>query len=1223
VAKLSGELDLGEGAVSDTSESFDELLRRVAAAPDITGPLVLEVGTVVAGRYRVLASLGRGAMGSVYEVADTQLDERIALKLLHPALSSDPEYQKALRREVRLARRVSHPNVCRVHDIGMEDSRLFVTMELLDGECLRDHVARAQLSLSRKIDILVQLASGLAAAHRAGVIHRDVKPDNVVLDGERAVLTDFGVASLTRGAPSERIAGTPAYMAPELALGKSNDQRVDTYSFGVLAYELLAGQRPAAIRSLGDVRALVESGAKPRLPPEIAERDVRDALEAVLRRALDVDPERRPDPIDTLATLLSRAAGGETPGMVMRRPRRSARSNRAATAVVVSFAAASDDTEALERPIARLGGTVTTANRYRLEALFGAPRSRGDDAIRAAAAARAIAESSPGASIAIHTGLVELSSDTRGALLATGPALERARDLAGDAGVWCSRETRAQLAGHFTLEPGIEDRYQITGPAAGLAAITAPLSGRAAEIAQLEDLAAQTFAERRPHFVRITGAAGIGKTRLVAELLERIAARREVDVLSLRAAPFADAGPLGLLRQAQPDTDHPEALRGWLLDRAARRPLVLVADDLQWADAASREFLSDLERQVDDAALLALFVAREPSALWPESSRSLAIALEPLRTEAARDLLIGVAPMADTEAIAQAALRTGNPLLLEELGRALREGRKSLPDTVVAAAQEALDQLDERHRDIARRAAVLGGDFTAAELSVIADVDTVVSADTEGAIAELVNRALLVAAVDERGDVRYRFASPLIRDTAYELAAAEERLRWHGAAAVAITDRPRTSANLRALADHWERAGQLARAREALVAAGEMALDRYAFDEAAAALLRAEQLTGTNDDLEVELLMHLGLALEPSDGAAAEERFARAFHETAAGDRRRPRLCLCLGRRATAHSDNDSARRWYERGLAEIDKADPPAHITIRAALYGNLGSLLGYVMNDNATGLELSERAVALLEGTEYRRELAGALSRLGGNYMRAGRIADQLECNRRNLDIAFELGDLTAELTARVNLGEAHKTLGEIDEALEHTRAAVALSRRIGNSAVRALALSNLGLLLIEVGDLDVAADRFAQAIELGKRTGFDRFFYESYCGLARIYFLRGDHDAAEEHARKAVGIAMATGSEVIEGIALRFLAAARAARGHADDALGNIRRAHRCLEDRDAMEDARTSVVEVRILAGRGSDGDRDQSQALLARARDVFGKLGARLDLVHLDHPDDLR
>src|SRR5687768_9426412 len=142
-------------------------------------------------------------MGEVFAVHDAELDEEVALKLLRAELSLEPTYRQRLRSEVRLARRVSHPNVCRVHDIGQHDEHLFVTMELVRGQTLRA-ILRAQHKheappwpLTTVVDVIVHLASALAAAHRVGVLHRDIKPDSVILEDGRAVLTDFGVASLT------------------------------------------------------------------------------------------------------------------------------------------------------------------------------------------------------------------------------------------------------------------------------------------------------------------------------------------------------------------------------------------------------------------------------------------------------------------------------------------------------------------------------------------------------------------------------------------------------------------------------------------------------------------------------------------------------------------------------------------------------------------------------------------------------------------------------------------------------------------------------------------------------------------------------------------------------------------------------------------------------------------------------------------------------------------
>ena len=1070
--------------VSDKSKSFETLLRLVAAAPDVPLELDLEIGTIFAGRYRILERLGRGAMGIVFRVADEELGENVALKLLDPRLGADPTYQRSLRTEVRLARRVSHPNVCRVHDLGSEEDQLFVTMELLGSETLRPYIdQQTSLSLARRIDILVQIASGLAAAHRAGVIHGDVKPDNIILDGERAVLTDFGVASLALGA-APTFAGTPAYMAPELLTGRSADRRIDTYSFGVLAYELLAGRRPFEIDSVRAALAAADHRAPcPPLPSQVADAEVCEALDAVIRRAVALDPARRPDPVDQIASMLSRAASGEAPAPRSVAQRVVQSRERAVTAVVARLTEPIDrsETEALERPITNLGGMLVAVDGRGVEALFGAPRSRGDDAIRAARAGLALAASFPSAAVGIHTGRARLQTG-EGAQTAVGPALELARELAETGGVVCSRTARAQLAGHFDLTPATKAHFTVSDRAGGGIAVVAPLCGRGAELDELESVVSQAFQERRARFVRVSGPAGIGKTRIVDELLKRMMVRRELDVVSVRAAPFADAGPLALLRQVVPDAERPEQLRQRLLERAARRPLVLVADDLQWADEASCAFLADLERMVDEAALVGIYISRDETTLWPppESAPSSVMSIAALETDHARALVLGVAPIAEPEAVLRAVERAaGNPLLLEELGRALREGRKALPDTAVAAAQEQLDQLVELSRDVARRAAVLGNDIDRDRLAAISDGPRRETPTLEAALGDLIERGILAVRADDGGMIRYRFASPLVREVAYELTAPAERARWHAAAAHSLELAEAQGAGARvdahAIAEHWERAGEKTRARDAYRRAGSDALARFAFAEAAASLRKAADLTDEHV-VDIELLTELGLALEHSDGEAAEEHFHRAFVATRPGDPARPRLCLHLGRRAGGRSENEEARRWYERGLSEIEESD----VTVRAALYANLGSLLGYILSDNQRGLQLCEQAVSLLEGTEHRRELADALSRLGGNYMRAGRWRDQLECNRRHLEIAEGLGDLAAQVGAHVNLGEVHKSLGELEQSLEHTRAALTLCARIGNSSSRALGLSNLGLLLLESGDLRGAEARLTRALE-----------------------------------------------------------------------------------------------------------------------------------------------
>src|SRR5262249_17073906 len=198
-------------------------------------------GTILAGRYRVVGMLGRGGMGEVYRAEDLKLGQPVALKFLPSQVTHHADRLARFHQEVRLARQVSHPNVCRVYDIGETDGQHFLSMEYVDGEDLASLLRRiGRLPSDKALELARQLCAGLAAAHERKVLHRDLKPANVLIDGRgRAHLVDFGLADLTgerRHAPE--IAGTPGYMAPEQLEGREATTRTDVYALGLVMYEM-------------------------------------------------------------------------------------------------------------------------------------------------------------------------------------------------------------------------------------------------------------------------------------------------------------------------------------------------------------------------------------------------------------------------------------------------------------------------------------------------------------------------------------------------------------------------------------------------------------------------------------------------------------------------------------------------------------------------------------------------------------------------------------------------------------------------------------------------------------------------------------------------------------------------------------------------------------------------------------------------------------------------
>jgi serine/threonine-protein kinase len=282
-----------------------------------TGPFA--TGSIIAGRYRLIALLGRGGMGEVYRAEDLTLDHPVALKFLPAGVASAGERLAQFHAELRLARQVSHKNVCRLYDLGDADGRRFLTMEYVDGEDLASLLRRiGRVPQDKAIEIARQLCAGLAAAHERGVLHRDLKPANVMIDGDGNVrLTDFGLAIAAADAVVER-AGTPQYMAPEQLTGGAATVKTDLYALGLVLFEIFTGRRAVEAKTLPDLLHWHESGTL--TTPTSVVRDLDPAIERLILRCLEKDPQRRPGSALAVAAALpggdalaAALAAGETP----------------------------------------------------------------------------------------------------------------------------------------------------------------------------------------------------------------------------------------------------------------------------------------------------------------------------------------------------------------------------------------------------------------------------------------------------------------------------------------------------------------------------------------------------------------------------------------------------------------------------------------------------------------------------------------------------------------------------------------------------------------------------------------------------------------------------------------------------------------------------------------------------------------------------------------------
>src|ERR1700685_3123942 len=315
----------GNGSVADDGEGQDASATKIPGAqahqtcgterPAQFSQIALGVGQIVAERYEITCFIGRGGMGEVYAATDKLLQRQIALKIIRPDIAANEQAARRFKCEIQLALKVSHPNVCRTFDIGMEKTTtipeaggpagfLFLTMELLEGETLAERIrTRHRLSIDEALPIFKQIAQGLVFAHNAGVIHGDLKPGNVMLvpveNGARAVITDFVravsnvelSAAQRRGGVGSRRAGTPEYMSPEQLKDGETTAASDIYSFGVSMYVSLTGELP--FRTTAGMRGAMQRLGERPTPPNSYVPNLDKRWSKLLLRCLASDPEKR------------------------------------------------------------------------------------------------------------------------------------------------------------------------------------------------------------------------------------------------------------------------------------------------------------------------------------------------------------------------------------------------------------------------------------------------------------------------------------------------------------------------------------------------------------------------------------------------------------------------------------------------------------------------------------------------------------------------------------------------------------------------------------------------------------------------------------------------------------------------------------------------------------------------------------------------------------------
>jgi tetratricopeptide (TPR) repeat protein len=834
----------------------------------------LRRGTTFAGRFKIIEELGRGGMGTVYLAQDTKI-KSAWLWLIRPEIASDSKTVERFGREVKTARRISHRNVCRLYEL-MEDGGIhFITMECVQGQDVRRIIERSgPLPVVRALGIVRQVCAGLAEAHRIGVVHRDLKPGNIMIDKNgNAKILDFGIArslSAKGVTAAGAIVGTPEYMSPEQMEGREVDTRSDIYSLGVVLYEMLTSRVPFE----GDSALSIALKHKSEIPPDPREINpgLPAGLSAVILKCLAKEKEERYQTVEELLAELNALEGDTEASAVVERP--------PLPAFLVEEKPPREEEEeepvfvAREGELARLNAFLERALSGRGQVIFITGEARGGKTALVQEFCRRAQDAHPDLIVAAgkcnaHTGIGDPYS----------PFVEILGLLAGDVEAkWAAGTINKELARRlWNLIPETARAVVDDGP--DLIDIFVP--GR-------------RFLARAGMFTHASG-----------DWLFRL--KRLVEKKS--ALP-----PDSTLQQSNLF----EQYTRMLIALASVRPIILFLDDLQWVDAGSASLLFHLGRRVaghriliagafrSDEVALGRGDGRHPiETVVHEFKRDFGdIQLELGGTESGElvDALIDTEPNHLPRSFRQTFLKLtkGHPLFTVELLRAIKdrdmlikdqEGRwvespsldwNALPARVDAVIEERISRLNEKLRETLTMASVEGEEFTAEVLARLQEVETrklirLLSADLD-------KRHHLVAAkgmrqLDRLNLSLYIFRHILFQRYLYNSLDEVERTHLHAEVGQVLEDLygERGEEISVQLARHYQEAGIVDKAVSYLQKAGNRAVRLSAGEEAIGHFSKALELlqklpeTPERDLQELSLQLALVVPLLAAKGFGAPE----------------------------------------------------------------------------------------------------------------------------------------------------------------------------------------------------------------------------------------------------------------------------------------------------------------------------------------------------------------
>jgi tetratricopeptide (TPR) repeat protein len=1251
----------------------------------------MDVGTLIAGRFEIVGQAGRGGMASVHRAIDHETDGYAALKVLHITMEDAGE---RFRREADVLARLRHPGIVGYVSHGeTPEGRAFLAMSWIEGETLTARVRRlGRLDPIGVAELGANVADALAAAHAAGIVHRDVKPSNLLLatDGyDRPVLVDFGIARVGTAASAMTqegmLIGTPGYISPEQARGSLDvDARADQFSLACVLHACLTGRAPFRGEDLVGILAKILFQETPHVRVERPE--VPSELDAVLAKAMAKDPDERFADMAAMARALRkvhlRLGGAEVsaPSLAVlptepTTPGISTREARLSAMVIVGRALAS--VSEVQPPLddatfigGRFGGDVERLANGALALRFIEAAGATERALAAARCALALRARLPQAPISLAT--VRGTGGGDDVVRAIDRAAELVRDAprsarTGGMPIRIDETTAGLLDARFDVrqsDAGLE-LVSESGPgdeSRKLLGVAVPCLGRDRELLTLDATLEEVEGERIARAVIVIADAGVGKSRLRREWLHRVRERGDdVRLWIARADPLDSRAPHGLLGQAVRRSlaiadDAPAAAKQSRLrehlknildatalervfpfaceiigapldaspasplaaargDRAlmaeqirqafeewiiaeCKRPLLVVLDDAHWSDAATLRLLDAALKAAADHPLLVAVFARPPlRAAHPTlfaDRRVQELRLEELSKRSsdrlARSILGADVPQETIDRVV--ALSNGNAFFLEELVRAVAEGKGAeLPESVLSVVEARLEALEPDARRVLRAASVFGQFFWPAGVAAVLGDDDERASAWVGALAR---REIVSARSQSRFDdePEYTFRHVLVRDTAYSMLTPEDRSLAHRAAASWLEARGEgeaavLAAHLEAGGDPGRAAAYYMRAATQMLGGGELASARD--------LVSRGLACGPGDDTRAQLLMldveaHRWLGDIERSARAAEEAmlYAKEGSETYTRalamallshlklgnvDRHRELLKIAMPFLALAKTTNAACRLASAAGTGalfsgdlataediepivsrlvkgDIDLAARAQLHVYRAFLSDARGDLEAQIQHFDAAATCL-EQAGDARHALLHRTNAAFARTLVGDYEDSAKRLFAVLpDAEARGLRFIVD--------TAHTDLAGTLERLGRYEEAEAHALAAIEGFQREGDQRMEGASRGYHALALFKLGKTAHAFTEIHAALGLARVAR--QILPYMLAALANMELGVGRADAALEHAKEALDVLLETRSDGAHEVYIRVaFARALGASGRADEAKAALAEAY----------------------------------------------------------------